>query len=134
MPSLSNRLRNRWVWLLTYMFFAAAGLGAIFIPPTSVREESSQIATLVWACFLLAGGLLGASDIITGRHFGEVTGLPLLAASVLILGVVLIYRTFTGDGTRGAAVVGCLACALFALLLARVVEVVRLIRTPRGTR
>lgn len=132
MPSLRRRLRLRWLSLLADVFFMAAGLGSIFIPPPSVAAATSQISTIVWASFLLAGGALCALDILTGRHFGELTGQPLLISAVLMLGVVLVYRTSTGTGSRGAAVVGFLACALAVLLISRWVEVYRLHRPPKG--
>lgn len=134
MPYLRTRLRTRWLLLLGYLFFVASGASSVFIPPTSVSASASQTATFAWAAFLLLGGLLGSSDIVTGRHFGELTGLPMLISSVLVLGVALIYRTSTGEGSRGAAVVGFLACALAALLTSRWLEVYRLRRPSKGAR
>jgi hypothetical protein len=106
----------------------------MFIPPTSVLSSSGQIVTYVWSGFLVLGGVLCASPIVTGQHIGELTGLPLIASAVLVLGVVLIYRTATGEGTRGAAAVGFLACALAVYLASRWVEVYRLHRPPKGDR
>lgn len=132
MPSLRRRLKLRWLSLLADLFFMAAGAASIFIPPTSVTASTSQASTIVWASFLLVGGTLCALDILTGRHFGELTGQPLLISAVLMFGVVLVYRTSNGAGSRGAAVVGFLACALAVLLISRWVEVYRLHRPPKG--
>lgn len=134
MSPLRSRLRSRWLPLLAHVLFVAAGASSIFIPPQSVAESTSQPSTFVWASFLLAGGVLCGSDILIGGRSGELTGLPMLGAATLMLGVVLVYRTFVGAGSRGAAVVGFLACALAVLLIARWVEVYRLRRPPREDR
>ena len=132
MSVIRKRLRGHWIRLLGHLFLIAAGVSAIFIPPGSVLSSTGQIITYIWACFLILGGVLCASPIVTGQHFGELAGLPLLGSSVLVFGVVLIYRTATGDGARGAAVVGFLACAFAVLLASRWVEVYRLHRPAKG--
>lgn len=132
MSMIRKRLRNHWLRLSAHLFLIAAGAGAIFIPPGSVLSSTGQIVTYTWAGFLILGGILCASPIVTGQHIGELTGLPLLISSVLVFGVVLIYRTAIGDAARGAGVVGCLACAFAALLASRWVEVYRLHRPPEG--
>jgi hypothetical protein len=134
MSVIRKRLRSHWLLFLAHLFFVAAGASSMFIPPASVLSSTGQIVTYVWAGFFILGGVLCASPIVTGQHIGELTGLPLLVSSVLVLGVVLIYRTAAGEGSRGAAVVGFLACALAAHLASRWVEVYRLHRPPKGDR
>lgn len=131
MSMIRKRLRSHWLGLSGQLFLIAAGASAIFIPPGSVLSSTGQAITYTWAGFLILGGILCASPIVTGQHIGELTGLPLLVSSVLVFGVVLIYRTTTADGARGAAVVGFLACGFAVLLASRWVEVYRLHRPPK---
>lgn len=82
-------VHRRWVHMVGYLLMAAAGVCAVIWPTRSVEEATNRLDALIllWAGFLLVGGLLSAYGALTDRWFGEYTGLPLLAVVFVVYGI-----------------------------------------------
>jgi hypothetical protein len=129
------RAGRRWMTLVSYLLFIAAGVVSFLNPLASFTATLSSWLVVVWSFVLLAGGTLGVVGVIRRSPGLEFAGLPWQTAAIAVAGVVFIWRGVLGGtppGTGwGTVVVGMLMLALAAKLLARWFDIGSLVRGRR---
>jgi len=111
-----------------YVLVLVAGVHALLTPLESFQAHTADYLAMVWAGFIVTGGVLGVLDVLTARPL-EVPAIVSILVSVVSYAVVLLYLGYT-DGRGGAyLVVGYIMTAFGAGLVGRLVELRRLLRT-----
>jgi hypothetical protein len=91
---------------------ATGGALAFAIPVSSIQDATGWLVYL-WAAFLLIGGVACALGSVTGRWFGELTGLPLISSAFGVYFVVL-GLSFTVRGGAASLAMGAIALILIS--------------------
>lgn len=124
---------RRWMSLVAYILFVAAGILSAFSPLTSFLTTLATWLVFAWSFVLFAGGILGVIGVLRRDPALEFAGLPWQTAAVAAAGVVFVWRGLSGlpGTTWGTVVVGMLMLALASKLLARWFDIGLLVRGRR---
>ena len=99
-------------WVLVF----AIGVVALITPPKTIAYNVGPTLTLVWAAFLLLGGVLGFVGCLLGWWWIERAGMIATAAGITIYLVVVMILHFHEPEPRLVGA-GFIALSLFALLV-----------------
>lgn len=121
---------RRWMSLVAYVLFIAAGVMSAASPLTTFTATLSGWLVWVWSFVLFAGGILGVIGIVRRDPALEFAALPWQTAAVAVAGVVFIFRGIA-HSSWGGIVVGMLMLALSSKLLARWFDIGFLVRGRR---
>lgn len=125
--------RWRWVMIVFYLFFIAAGIMIFAVPSHAIRVEVPTWSRYIWAAFFIVGGLLCTFGVFLKNTVGGVIGLPLLSSASALYGVSLCLQYEMGhDGAY--LVVGTLLIGLALSLLDRWVGTREVFRAIQGAR
>ena len=94
----------------------AIGVAALITPPETIAHNVGTTLTLVWAAFLLVGGVLGCVGCLLGWWWIERAGMIGAATGTLIYLTVVMILHFQGPEPRLVGA-GFIALSLFALLV-----------------
>jgi hypothetical protein len=124
------RRGRRWTSAAAYTLFIGVGFVTFIAPLTSFTATLQGWLTFIWSLTLVVGGTLGVAGVVAKRPGLEFGGLPVLAASITVFGVVLIARGLSGASASvwGTVLVGMLMLALALKLLARFLDIGFLVR------
>jgi hypothetical protein len=124
---------RRWMSLVAYVLFVAAGVLSFISPLTSFLSTLSFWLVIVWSFVLFAGGILGVIGVLRKSPALEFAALPWQTAAVAVAGVVFVARGWSGatPSAWGTIVVGMLMLALASKLLARWFDIGSLVRGRR---
>ncbi len=122
-----HRPRRRVADTAGYLMMVFAGVASVVSPAPSVQRATSALNALivVWSTFLILGGLLAAVGAWTDRWFGELTGLPLLAAVFLVYAIGAGVGAATSNPTAWAITSALAAIGLLLLGRWREVQLIR---------
>lgn len=119
-----QRIR-KYSWVIGYLFFAAAGVFAFFVPSRAVEANLASIGLYAWAAFFFFGGLLSALGVIIKQWWGEMVGLPLISSGSAVYGAAVFAQYFNPATSDGAYLfVGTLLFGFSLSILERWVDVI----------
>lgn len=106
--------RRRYVYAISYLLMALAGIAAVAYPAPSVKSVTATIDLFlyVWDAFLIIGGLCSCFGAVTDRWIGEYLGLPLLSSVFAVYGIAALY---IGGSSRPTSLAG--GCALLSIAM-----------------
>jgi len=95
---------------------AGVGVAALVTPPETIAHNVGATLTMVWAAFLLLGGVLGFVGCLPGWWWVERAGMIATATGTLIYLTVVMILHFQGPEPRLVGA-GFIALSLFALIV-----------------
>lgn len=101
-----------------YSLLTAAGT-LLLIHPTQLLQNAIGAVVLIWAIFLVVGGVFSLAGTLTRTWIGEFLGLILLFTANVVWGGALITYAYSNPGPRTSAYYGMALLAWAAGLLYR---------------
>lgn len=78
------------IYLGVYIITAMIGTGALVAPPPTIAGALGPTLTVLWAVFLIAGGLAGSGTVLHGVWWLERLALLAIATGLLIYAIVVL--------------------------------------------
>jgi hypothetical protein len=99
-------MRPRYIAVTTYFMSLCASVAFIFLPGSSIREQTTPIIIVVFHLFLAGGSLISIWGAYRKKAIVEAIGIPLTGAALLAYGAVLIIVSLTGQANSPGAAMG----------------------------
>lgn len=102
-----RRVLAKWPWFVMYVTYLAAGILFAIYPSQAILTALQASIAYVWSAFLIAGSGVSLYGIVRDSWAGEIVGIPLVASSNAIFGVVLIaYGKTSAADAFGSIFIG----------------------------